>query len=208
LFAASGDADTLRVLFVAEDPAHGEELWSSDGTVSGTRHFSDFAPGPAGSHPQAMARAGTKVFFFADDGSHGSELCVLDVSAYGGGLAIAYGAGCRGSGATPALSCRDLPVLGSLGLRISARGAPGSSAVAWLIGARSAATSIGTCTLLVATPWYVVAGMTDPIGTATLPLPIPGDPAFVGLELRVQGAFAEGAGLALSDGMHVLIGAR
>ncbi|MGH7268453.1 MAG: ELWxxDGT repeat protein [Candidatus Rokuibacteriota bacterium] len=64
------------LFFHATDPAHGCELWRTDGTAAGTRLVKDINPGPADSHP-GFARFtvvdGT-LFFDADDGVHGSEL--------------------------------------------------------------------------------------------------------------------------------------
>ena len=70
----------------------GFELWSSDGTTAGTGIFKDINPGTASSSPiilpdffdvQAAGDIHTtlfngKIFFIADDGTHGTELWITD----------------------------------------------------------------------------------------------------------------------------------
>jgi ELWxxDGT repeat protein len=72
-FAPAGD----RLLF------GGSELWSTDGTAAGTRRLRDIQPGPGSSAPQGFVSAGDRVFFAADDGTHGRELWVSDGTAAG-----------------------------------------------------------------------------------------------------------------------------
>jgi ELWxxDGT repeat protein len=43
------------VYLVAHDAEHGEEVWTSDGTVAGTRLLRDINPGPGGSNPTALS---------------------------------------------------------------------------------------------------------------------------------------------------------
>ncbi len=60
--------------FAAYDPEHGTELWSSDGTESGTRLVEDINPGGGGSHPNLLVTAYGRLLFTADDGSTGVEV--------------------------------------------------------------------------------------------------------------------------------------
>jgi ELWxxDGT repeat protein len=60
------------------DVSHGYELWSTDGTPSGTALFSDIFPGPDSSYPSGLTVAGDRLFFIADDGVHGFELWETD----------------------------------------------------------------------------------------------------------------------------------
>ncbi|WP_257461410.1 ELWxxDGT repeat protein [Archangium lipolyticum] len=66
-----------RILFSGADGEAGLELWESDGTVRGTRQLQDIAPGGTWSYPHSFIRVGSKVFFVAQDGVHGSELWVM-----------------------------------------------------------------------------------------------------------------------------------
>jgi ELWxxDGT repeat protein len=50
------------------------ELWRSDGTDEGTFLVQEIAPGGDPSDPNSFVRAGNRVFFGADDTTHGAEL--------------------------------------------------------------------------------------------------------------------------------------
>ncbi|HEY4565481.1 MAG TPA: ELWxxDGT repeat protein, partial [Thermoanaerobaculia bacterium] len=73
-----------RVLFLADDGVHGQELWSTDGTDAGTSMVKDIRPG---AEPSAigwgMVPVGNRVYFTADDGVHGQELWITDGTAAG-----------------------------------------------------------------------------------------------------------------------------
>ena len=70
------------LLFAADDGAHGQELWRSDGTAAGTTPVKDINPGPGDgitfTYPLDFAVADGKLFFAADDGTHGSRLWMSD----------------------------------------------------------------------------------------------------------------------------------
>lgn len=72
--AALGD----RLFFVLNDPKHGAELWTSDGTPGGTRLVKDIFEGPASSSPAELVGCGDLLYFRADDGRSGSELWKSD----------------------------------------------------------------------------------------------------------------------------------
>jgi len=72
-----------RLYFVADDGAHGAELWTSDGSRSGTRMVRDIRRGVKGSGPLRLAVAGDAVYFSARDGRHGRELWRSDGTASG-----------------------------------------------------------------------------------------------------------------------------
>jgi ELWxxDGT repeat protein len=65
-------ANTL--FFSPDDGIHGSELWTSDGTPSGTTLFQDIAPGSAPSTPDGYVSVNGQVLFTADDGTSGREL--------------------------------------------------------------------------------------------------------------------------------------
>lgn len=68
-----------KVYFFANDESHGFELWSSDGTESGTNLVKDIMPGPISSSVDlTLTRAGNYLFFAATDGRHGTELWKTD----------------------------------------------------------------------------------------------------------------------------------
>ena len=72
--------------FSASDASHGDELWKSDGTRSGTVLVSDISAGTLGSHPRNLTVVGNTVFFTANDGTHGIELWKSDGTASGTAL--------------------------------------------------------------------------------------------------------------------------
>lgn len=78
------DVGPLRVLldtnliFAAEDPVHGNELWKSDGTPGGTKLLKDLLPGKESSNPMQMTVAGNRVFFITRPNSGESNLWVTD----------------------------------------------------------------------------------------------------------------------------------
>lgn len=69
LIAAGG-----RLWFAGKDDAHGVELWSSDGTLEGTRIAADIEPGPKSSTPCAFAATPSYVYVSATTEETGREL--------------------------------------------------------------------------------------------------------------------------------------
>jgi ELWxxDGT repeat protein len=67
-----------RLFFAANDGIHGSELWSSDGTRTGTAMVKDIWPGPAGSSIRRLTDVGGTLYFRARDPSHGWELWKSD----------------------------------------------------------------------------------------------------------------------------------
>lgn len=58
--------------------AHADELWSSDGTAGGTRLVTEMQPGEGRGFPRDPAVIGNRLYFIADDGTHGRELWRTD----------------------------------------------------------------------------------------------------------------------------------
>ena len=80
-----------KLFFTATDGVHGTEIWQSDGTDAGTFMIRDIRPGPASAGLGALPPAeltdggfnplfGDRVFFSANDGTHGYELWLTNGS--------------------------------------------------------------------------------------------------------------------------------
>jgi len=78
-----------KFMFSATTPTGGYELWTSDGTAVNTSQLMDINPGSSSSSPFILYNYGTsgdgtttlyngKIFFMADDGTHGNELWTTD----------------------------------------------------------------------------------------------------------------------------------
>ncbi len=73
-----------KFYFQATTTGSGSELWVSDGTTAGTQLLKDINPGPNDSDPFLFKQFdingfnnllyNNKIFFHADDGTHGTEL--------------------------------------------------------------------------------------------------------------------------------------
>jgi ELWxxDGT repeat protein len=72
-----------KMLFSANTPTAGTELWVTDGTAAGTTLVKDINPGATGSFPRYMTVLGDKVYFQAFDATSGTELWVTDGTANG-----------------------------------------------------------------------------------------------------------------------------
>lgn len=72
-----------RVYFAASGAAHGDELWSTDGTPEGTALVKDIAAGKLGSHPRSLVAWHGRLYFRARDIAHGMELWTSDGTAEG-----------------------------------------------------------------------------------------------------------------------------
>ena len=72
-----------KLYFSAVHPSKGNELWVSDGTLSGTKLFKDLNPGSKGSEPSAFFSLRGRLFFGATTPSKGRELYVSDGTVAG-----------------------------------------------------------------------------------------------------------------------------
>lgn len=72
------------LFFDFNDGTDGDELWMSDGTVTGTKMVKDVNLGGGGSNPESLNVLGNKLLFTADDGSGaGRELWASDGTSMG-----------------------------------------------------------------------------------------------------------------------------
>jgi len=74
-----------KVYFSARDGIHGRELWSTDGTATGTAMVKDIQPGGnmSDSMPTYLTVVGDTLYFFANDTTHGWELWKTDGTGAG-----------------------------------------------------------------------------------------------------------------------------
>jgi ELWxxDGT repeat protein len=79
-----------ELFFTASDGTHGRELWASDGTQAGTQMVTDINPGSADAVSSntldvnvPLTQLNGKVYFAADDGTHGQELWSSDGTTAG-----------------------------------------------------------------------------------------------------------------------------
>jgi ELWxxDGT repeat protein len=92
-----------RVFFIADDGAHGPELWLTDGTAGGTRLVKEIYPGergiypeqnmPMGYIPHGLTRVGSQLYFHAETPGVGYALWRSDGSAGGTQLVTRLGDG-------------------------------------------------------------------------------------------------------------------
>jgi ELWxxDGT repeat protein len=74
-----------KVLFLAPaaSPATGEELWVTDGTAAGTRALTSFEVAQPFRQTHFLKTLGNKVYFVADDVTHGAEIWTSDGTSSG-----------------------------------------------------------------------------------------------------------------------------
>lgn len=62
-----------RVFFAANSPGSGNEVWTTDGSIAGTRLFTEIIPGIGGSDPRELVVAGARIYLSANHTSSGPE---------------------------------------------------------------------------------------------------------------------------------------
>ena len=62
------------MFFSANDGVHGQELWKSNGSRSGTVLVRNIQPRDYTGYPTSLTAVGGRLFFTAKDGLHGQEL--------------------------------------------------------------------------------------------------------------------------------------
>lgn len=94
--------------FASRAPGLGVGLWRTDGTPAGTALVKIICPGDCGSDPQRLTAAGSRLFFYADDGTHGTELWVSDGTSAGTHMVADFTPGVLGSLIQPLSSISSL----------------------------------------------------------------------------------------------------
>ncbi|HEX7182679.1 MAG TPA: ELWxxDGT repeat protein [Thermoanaerobaculia bacterium] len=79
-YTLKADLQQNVLYFAGSDPAHGVELWRTDGTPAGTYRLTDVCPGRCSSTPQSLEIFRGRLYFSADDGFSGRELWRSDVT--------------------------------------------------------------------------------------------------------------------------------
>jgi ELWxxDGT repeat protein len=75
-----------KLYFRANDGVHGIELWTTDGTTSGTVMVADIWPGPGDGRPYCITPFNGKMYMAGKDSLHGFELWVSDGTSAGTAL--------------------------------------------------------------------------------------------------------------------------
>jgi hypothetical protein len=161
----------------------------------------------------SLCVVGQRLFFVADDGILGAELRFFSLDGDTGAFAQTYGnSHCPGlGGVVPRIAAGGLPRLGNSAFTVDVSAARANSIALLALGFAPAAAPIGTCRALVAPvelrPWV----FTDALGFGRTPLPVPADPAFLGLQAFVQYAVVDSAGpifdgVSLSDALWLRVG--
>ncbi|QDU65137.1 hypothetical protein [Engelhardtia mirabilis] len=205
-------ADDGRVLFQFDaGDGKGVELWTSDGTPSGTQAVADISPGAGDGDPKVGAQVGSHVVFTAGDPEHGSELHAISTADIGGWAVTEVGEGCAGISGTPRLSGAGAPVLGSSFDLVVSGGEPASVALVFFGSAFTSPAPLGSCGVFVNAPTYFETLATDASGSGVLPGAIPADPALIEATVWFQ-ALAVGFGGpflglgATSNALEVVVG--
>ena len=94
-----------RFYFRAASPA-GVELWSSDGTGAGTAMVADINAGPGSSNPGNFGVAGGRIYFTANDGTHGGEMWSIPLRPSVAGRHVFYNNSAH-DGRNPAATAAD-----------------------------------------------------------------------------------------------------
>ncbi len=173
----------------------GIEAWIAD--ESGTELFVDAAPGPISSDPIGLGRIGDTYLFSAFTLEHGRELYAISVSAAGGFAAEPFGQGC-GTLSTPDLSLAGPTRLGAL-VELQLDDLTPLAPTALYAGLGFGPAPLGTCVAYPAAPFSFAALQAGPDGSASLLFAIADNPAFLGVQVVLQGASLKVGGPALGS---------
>lgn len=193
--------------FLGEDPAHGFELWRTDGTAAGTALFADLMPGAESSYPRHLALSGGRLFFGAEHPQLGNEPWTVQLQATSQDI----GYGCTPTTSIPPSMWSDDPVRGTTANVHIAHGPAPGIGVAMISNYTTTTYPLGSG----ACDYFVDAGLVflgyavTAGGSATVPLAIPNKPTLDGLRFRMQALTIPVTGLLaaeLSNGVTLTIG--
>lgn len=186
------------------------ELWEWNGSAWAIRLTTGFYGGMGISFVEGP----TSLVLFGGgvpgvSGVSGDQLLRLVDAPYA--AATAYGAGCPGSSGVPLLGADFVPYLGHSQFALQVTSVPALAPTVAAFGLAAGSTPLGNgCTQLVDGALNVQFAFADAGGVGRFPLPIPADPAFVGVHVRAQGAAFDpnGAfgGISVTAGLDLAIG--
>lgn len=156
---------------------------------------------------RALQQPGSAIGFPLSNGVLLGDLSNLFSVSATQATAAGYGSAC--TPAAPELAAGEWPRLGAQTFGIDVLQAPSSSLVAVLGALQMASLPIAGCVQLVQPGQAVLLLPTSVTGVATMSIPIPNVPSFVGLSLYFQAAAIDPqapAGFTLSSGLRLAIG--
>jgi ELWxxDGT repeat protein len=123
------------ILFRANDSAHGQELWRTDGTAAGTSLVKDIHPTGNGFSSVPPLAFNGRLFFVANDGVHGAEPWVSDGTEAGTQMLLDLNGTSTTSGVSRQIVLNDKLLLFAPGSMWSSDGTPaGTTSVATVYG--------------------------------------------------------------------------
>jgi len=132
------------------------------------------------------------------------ELMQLPLTSVGSYVLETYGSGCSSpSGLTPAMDVSGTPKLGNT-LTVGLVDGPPSKPAPLVFSAALSPTSLGSCTLLIDSPLFVLPTLTANSGAANLPIPL--SPTLLGTEACSQWIFPAAGALTTSNALELVPG--
>lgn len=206
--------DNGRVVFEATSLEHGAELWFSDGTIVGTHVLSDLEPGPDGSHPLYLGRAGDVLYFSCLTSRHGREPYAVDLRALAAAHSVPLGTGCAGTdGRIPRLRGTGAPRLGGSDFAATLSHARALAPASLMIGLGPGPQLLpGPCSLYLQSQQVRLhSTITNPDGHSAIVLAVPSAAELLGTKLHAQALVLDPQGAwlnlaAFSNGLTIVVG--
>jgi len=183
-FQRVGSADLVVFTGLDPGPGAGFEPFVSNARAGGTVLVSDVFPGIASSGAGGYTRTGGRIFFFADDGVHDTELHAFEISTYGGWVAEPFGSGC---GTSPPASFRiEGRMLGGSNFVFELADAVPSAPVALFYSPGVTHLTVGACDYYLPQAALITIGTSDACGELSLPRTVPSVPGLIGNVVTIQ----------------------